>query len=155
MQGRSRRMSFKNLPEVKRKIAKRLQKDAPRNLKKAMTKSALLVRGEAVSSILSGNKSGVTYRKYNPNRTHTASAKGQAPASDTGTLASGISHEVVMEGRNVVGKITAFASDGGGDNYAKHLEFGTVNMSARPFMQPALNKNAKKIQAIFKREGII
>lgn len=148
-------MSFKNLPEVKKKIQKRLQKDAPRNLKKAMTKSALLVRGEAVSSILSGNKSGRTYRKYNPNRTHTASSKGQAPASDTGTLASGISHEVVMEGTNVVGKITAFASDGRGDNYAKHLEFGTTQMDERPFMQPALNKNARKIREIFKRQGVI
>lgn len=148
-------MTIANLPQFKRKLKKRLQKDAPRNLKKAMTKSAMLVRGEAVSSILSGSKSGVTYTKYNPSRTHTASAKGQAPASDTGNLASGISHEVVMEGRNVVGKITAFASDGSGGNYAKHLEFGTTNMDARPFMQPALNKNARKITRIFVKEGII
>ena len=60
-----------------------------------------------------------------------------------------------MEGRNVVGKITAFASDGSGGNYAKHLEFGTTNMGERPFMQPALNKNARKIERIFKRQGLI
>jgi len=146
-------MTFKNLPQFKKKLRKRLQTNVPRNLGKAMIKSALLVRNEAISSIVSGNKTGSTYSRGG--KTHTASAKGEAPASDTGTLVSGISHQVVMEGKNVVGKITAFASDGSGGNYAKHLEFGTTNMGERPFMQPALNKNARKIERIFKRQGLI
>ena len=44
---------------------------------------------------------------------------------------------------------------GSGGNYAKHLEFGTTQMAARPFLQPALNKKAKKIVSIFKKEGLI
>ena len=148
-------MSIKNLDAFQRRLHKRFVKNAGSNLKRAVGSSAMIVRGEAVSSILSGNKSGQTYRLYNPNRTHTASAAGQAPASDTGTLASSISIDVDVERNAVVGKIIAYADDGSGDNYAKHLEFGTQNMSARPFMQPALRKSRRKINQIFKREGVI
>mgnify|MGYP003649620523 FL=1 len=38
--------------------------------------------------------------------------------------------------------------------YSKHLEFGTTNMTERPFMQPALEKNKRKIEALFKK-GIL
>jgi HK97 gp10 family phage protein len=37
--------------------------------------------------------------------------------------------------------------------YSKALEFGTVNMQPRPFMQPALNKNKNKIVKMFMQEG--
>jgi len=146
-------MTFKNLPQFQKKLKKRLERDVPKNLGTAMFKSALLVKEEAINSIRGGGKTGRIYIRGG--KEHTASAAGQAPATDTGILISGISHEVKMEGKNVVGKITAFASDGSGGNYAKHLEFGTTNMGERPFMQPALNKNARKIERIFKRQGLI
>lgn len=148
-------MGFKNLAAFKKRMKKRLDTNPKENTKRAVARSVMVVRQEAVSSILGGAKSGRTYVKYNPSRTHTASAAGQAPASDTGTLASGITTKIEIEKNAVVGKIIAFASDGGGDNYAKHLEFGTSDMSARPFMQPALNKSSRKIIQIFKQEGVI
>ena len=49
---------------------------------------------------------------------------------------------------SVVGQIISAAP------YSKHLEFGTVNMTERPFMQPALMKNKRKIQSMFKK-GIL
>ena len=48
----------------------------------------------------------------------------------------------------VVGQIISSAP------YSKHLEFGTVNMTERPFMQPALQKNKRKIENLF-RKGIL
>ena len=50
---------------------------------------------------------------------------------------------------SVVGQIISSAP------YSKPLEFGTVNMQPRPFMQPALQKNKQKIVSIFKYEGVI
>ena len=47
-----------------------------------------LVRNTAVNSINQGAKSGVIYEKYNPRRTHKASAAGEPPATDTGFLVS-------------------------------------------------------------------
>ena len=44
----------------------------------------------AIENISRGAKSGETYEKYNPRRTHKASAPGEAPASDTGNLVSQI-----------------------------------------------------------------
>ena len=128
--------------------------DAPeRNIRKALTKSAMLVDTAAKMSILRGSKSGDTVTKYNPNRSHLQSAAGEAPASDTGFLANSISHEVVTNNKGsykeYVGIVSASA------DYAIHLEFGTVNMEARPFLRPALLDNRQKIEAIFKRQGII
>ena len=146
-------MSIKNLDAFQRRLHKRFVKNAGSNLKRAVGSSAMVVRGEAVSSILSGNKSGRAYRRGG--KTHIASAAGQAPANDSGTLASSISIDVDVERNAVVGKITAYADDGSGGNYGKHLEFGTQKMAARPFMQPALRKSKRKINQIFKREGVI
>jgi len=39
---------------------------------------AQTIRTEAINLIQKGAKSGRTYKKYNPSRTHTASAPGQA-----------------------------------------------------------------------------
>ena len=71
-----------------------------------------------------------------------------------GVLRSGITIDVDVERGAVVGRIMAYAADGSGDNYAKHLEFGTTQMAARPFMQPALDKNAKKIRGILSQRSI-
>jgi len=54
-----------------------------------------------------------------------------------------------VQDNKVIGQIIASAP------YAKHLEFGTSNILPRPFMQPALQKNKKKIVEIFKREGVV
>ena len=144
---------YKNLSAFKRKMEKRLSKNTDKNLIAALAEATMVVSGNAVTSIVSGNKSGRTYRRGTV--VHTASAAGQAPASDTGVLVSGITMDVDVQYNRVVGQVIAHASDGGGDNYAKHLEFGTSSMAARPFMQPALNKSAPRVFQIMKRKGLI
>ena len=101
-------------------------------------------RNTAIENISRGAKSGEIYEKYNPRRTHTASAPGQPPASDTGFLVNSISTSVSVRGTSVIGQIVASAE------YAPHLEFGTSSILPRPFMQPALERNRNNIRRIFK-----
>jgi len=134
-----------NLDKFNKKLNKRL---ADNKVKEYVTRGTIMVQNTAKKSILAGG-TGRTYEKYEPRRTHTASAPNQPPASDTGFLASNITMDVdVKANGTVVGQIISSAP------YSKHLEFGTVNMTERPFMQPALEKNKRKIEALFKK-GIL
>jgi HK97 gp10 family phage protein len=119
------------------------------NIRRAMAKSGMLVRNEAIDSILRGVKTGEIVTRYNPTREHQVSAEGEAPASDTGRLANSIAHDVIKEGNSFIGRVIASTE------YAIHLEFGTNKMGARPFLRPALHESSKKIRNIFMREGII
>jgi len=139
---------IKNKQKFIKELEQKLTKEPEIRVRRAMTKSGMLVRNTAVESILRGIKTGITVTKYNPSRTHQQSAAGEAPASDTGRLANSISHDVIREGQTFIGRAIASA------DYAIHLEFGTTNMAARPFLQPALRTSAKKIRQIFIREGI-
>tara|TARA_B100000424_G_scaffold18737_2_gene13540 strand:- start:14602 stop:15063 length:462 start_codon:yes stop_codon:yes gene_type:complete len=123
------------------------------NVKKAVTRGTLLVRSDVIKAISSPG-TGRTYEKYNPRRTHTASKGGEAPATDTGFLISQVSSNVKVEGQTVIGQIISAAP------YSKFLEFGHVArdgsfVQARPYMQPSLEKNKKKIKDIFVQEGVI
>lgn len=102
-----------------------------------------LVRNTAVSSIQQGAKSGVVYEKYNPRRTHRASAAGEPPATDTGFLVNNIFVKFDSDKLGVSVESRA--------NYSLALEFGTSKMAARPFMQPALESNKSKIRTLEKR----
>jgi HK97 gp10 family phage protein len=139
---------IKNKAEFDKKINKHIN-DSQAHVKKAIAKSAIYVQGVAQKNIMKGSKTGITVKKYNPRRTHIQSAAGESPASDTGFLVGSISHSVKKDGSAVVGEVVASAE------YAAALEFGTVNMKARPFLQPALNQSAEKVKSIFKREGLI
>lgn len=138
-------MTLKNTQRLRRRLDKK-EKDAKKNTVRIITRATSAVRNTAVESILRGNKSGVTRTLYNPRRTHTASAQGEAPANDTGFLASQITTNVKTRGNGVVvGQIISSAP------YSKALEFGTTNMMPRPYMQPALEKNKRKIRRLFKK----
>jgi len=102
-----------------------------------------LVRNTAVQSIQQGAKSGVVYEKYNPRRTHKASSAGQPPATDTGFLVNNIALKIDADS---LGASVESRAD-----YSLALEFGTSKMSARPFMQPALESNKGKIRQLEKR----
>lgn len=103
-------------------------------IRKALYASAQKVEAEAKKSIVSGEKTGRTYKRGGV--LHKASAPGEAPASDTGRLVNSItsgvapsgSESFVVAGRGVV-------------KYARMLEFGTFKMAARPFLFPALEKS--------------
>ena len=88
-------------------------------------------QSEAIKGINGPPKSGRVYEKTNPNRTHTASAPGQYPASDTGRLASSV--------RMVPVGPTAYEV-GTNVEYGPMLEFGTVKMAARPWLLPSFEK---------------
>ena len=137
-----------NLRGFINKLEKRIVKNPERKLKKMVQRSTALVEGTTKQSILKGG-TGKTYQKYNPRRIHTASAKGEPPASDTGFLVSNITSSVRKQGTSVVGQIVASAP------YAPWLEFGTSTIEKRPFMQPALERNRPKIKRIFKEGGYI
>ena len=116
---------------------KALEKDLEEPFREVIKGGGQLIRGEAIKSIQTGPKSGRTYEKYNPRRTHKASAPGQPPASDTGFLVNNIKRKIDAD--KMGGEIASRAF------YSKFLEFGTSKMLPRPFMFPALEKNRQKI----------
>jgi phage gpG-like protein len=101
---------------------------AEKHVGDAVNATGLELRGDIVKKYQRGPASGRTYEKYNPRRTHTASASGQAPATDTGRLASSVNFK--REG-------PMSATVGSDVVYAAMLEFGTSRIDPRPAWVPA------------------
>jgi len=116
--------------------------DYLKQVKQIVARGGNLVRNTAVRSIQSHQSSGVTYTKYNPNRTHTASKEGNPPNTDTGFLVNNIN--IVIDGDGLGASIESRA------DYSEALEFGTSKMGARPFLQPALEENRSTIKQMYK-----
>ena len=138
-------LNISNLKAFNRRLQKKLDTN---KVKEYVSRGTLMVENTAKKSIQAGG-TGIESKKYNPKRTHRASAPNNPPATDTGFLVSQITMNVdVKPNGTVVGQVISAAP------YSKALEFGTTNMQPRPFMQPALMKNKRKIQAMFKK-GIL
>lgn len=106
-----------------------------------------IVATEAVSKVKSPPKTGRIYEKYNPRRTHQASAPGEPPANDLGSLAANIHPKpTVKEGDALVKKINAAAE------YSAALEFGTPKILPRPFMRPSLVEKKAEIEQVIADE---
>ena len=136
------KFSVKNIKKVLSQLNK-LEKDMELPYQEIVKGGEQFIRGEAIKSNQSGAKSGIVYEKYNPRRSHRASAPGQAPASDTGNLVSKII--VKQKSKN----ITNVESNA---DYSAFLEYGTSKMEPRPFMLPAFEKSKKPIiNAVFNR----
>ena len=134
-------INVKNLDKVLKSF-RTISKDMKPELRQVIQGGAQLIRGEAVKSIQSGPKSGKVYQRYNPTRTHKASAPGEAPASDTGNLVNKI---IVKNSKDQV-QVQSNA------HYSKFLEYGTSKMQARPFLFPAYKMSQGKIvMATFNR----
>lgn len=123
---------------------RRLSDDLREEAGKTVLATAVEMRADIVKSIQSGPASGRTYRKSNPTRTHTASAPGQPPMTDTGRLANSITFDRL-------GDLTAVVETK--VEYSVHLEYGTSRMAARPFFRPAVERMRPKY--IGKLEDII
>lgn len=93
--------------------------------------SAQNIRNNAIRSIKNSPATGRTYKRGGIS--HTASSAGNPPKTDTGRLVGSISASV----GELEAEIGAYVE------YATYLEFGTRNMSARPFMFPALEQERK------------
>lgn len=94
------------------------------------------IRNTAVQSI---QESGSQGRRYG---THIASTAGNPPNTDTGFLVSNI--HLAFDPDRLGCDIESRA------DYSMHLEFGTSKMDARPFLQPAVEENRKKIETDYK-----
>jgi HK97 gp10 family phage protein len=98
------------------------------------------IRTDAIKSIQ--NKSGGAQvsrsRQGGGTYTHTASAAGGAPNTDTGKLVASIAVEPNKSG--------VYALVGSNLDYGGFLEFGTSKMGARPWLEPALRKNKDNLQ---------
>jgi HK97 gp10 family phage protein len=108
------------------------------NVIKTINKIANNVRNTAVTSILQNPRAGGQSTRYNPKRTIRISKAGDPPASDTGFLAGQIVLKIDADGLG--------ASVISNANYSEALEFGTLKMPARPFMQPAVEENRRKYE---------
>jgi HK97 gp10 family phage protein len=96
----------------------------------------------AKQKIQRGSKSGTTYQKYGPRRTHRSSAPGEAPATDTGGLVNSGFQEMDEGALEVQIGFAKF--------YAAFLEYGTRIMAKRPFLLPTVEEWKKKIVQIMK-----
>ena len=118
-----------------RRAMENLGDELTKRLNDEIARAAVNTANHARSAVQGGG-GGTVYEKYNPRRTHRASAAGQPPATDTGRLASSITQE---RSQTATGAVSTWLA-GSKVDYAKWLEFGTRLMDARPFMRPALRK---------------
>jgi HK97 gp10 family phage protein len=88
--------------------------------------------------LMSLPKSGRAYRRGR-RAIHVASAPGEAPAIDTGNLAGSINFGMQSP---TMAEVTVNAE------YAAYLEFGTIRMAARPYVEPALEKVRDQFRGI-------
>jgi HK97 gp10 family phage protein len=100
---------------------------------RAVQATAIEVRGEIVKKYQRGPKTGRVYERGNI--THQSSAPGEAPATDTGRLASSVEYK--MESRLT-------ATVGSNVVYGSYLEFGTQRIAARPAWRPTIEEARPK-----------
>ncbi|RLG78456.1 MAG: hypothetical protein DRO14_00535 [Thermoprotei archaeon] len=98
---------------------------------------AEMIIADAVRRIHYPPKTGREYRHRGI--VHIASAPGEAPATDTGTLAASLKAE----------RSGKLQYDIIGVEYGAYLELGTRKMAPRPFLRPAIEQTSKKIAGIF------
>jgi hypothetical protein len=85
-------------------------------------------------------KTGIVYKRYNPQREHQASAPGEAPAADLGGLmASGSTSYSPQALRGTVNWSA---------EYARALELGTERIEPRPYARPALELAAPEFPGL-------
>ena len=141
-------MTFKNQKEFLLRMDKKNDL-AQRNVKRAMFRVISVVKNRAIQSIATDPKTGPLVTRYNPKRTHQSSAPGEPPATDQGFLVSGFNDDMIIRRGEIIGLVKNSTP------YGAPLEFGTVNMAARSFMQPALDESAERVNKIFFDEGVI
>ena len=130
---------IKGMDKLEKNFA-RLSKKYGEEVAKATATGAQLVRTSAVKSIqsVSSGDTVTRYRNGGGSYSHTASKPGDSPNTDTGALAKSVQVDVRREGVYV----------GSSLKYAPVLEFGTSSMRERPWLNPALESNRRKIQAL-------
>lgn len=98
---------------------------AEKLIDKAVLATAFEINGNVKQAIQRGPKTGRVYKRGKVE--HRASAPGQAPATDTGTLVGSIYFENGRLSATVGSRLA----------YAYYLEFGTARIAPRPSWAPA------------------
>jgi HK97 gp10 family phage protein len=100
------------------------------------------VRADAIKSIQQQSAGKVVTRTTAAGNEykHTVSKPGDAPNTDTGRLVQSVQVEVKDDSVYVGSQL----------EYAKHLELGTSNMDARPWLYPALLRSKELIKKILR-----
>lgn len=115
-----------------------LETEALPHVHAAVLAGAILIANDAKRAIARGPKTGKTYLRHGVE--HQASAPGEAPATDTGALIGSIVADAeIVSATEVVGYVEARSEQ------AAHLEWGTRHMAARPWLTPAIERNAKRV----------
>jgi hypothetical protein len=131
-------LSVSNVKELQAAI-KAIGGKAARNVSRAIEATALGINRDVKDAIQRGDKTGRVYQRGNI--THRASAPGEAPATDTGTLVSSesIYYERESDLVSIIGSRLA---------YAYYLEFGTMRIAPRPSWMPAVEANRDKFSRL-------
>ena len=127
-------VEIKGLKEVQDAI-RAYQGDISKQLGLIVNAAAVEAVSDVRRAIQGPPKTGREYPRGR-DKIHRASAPGQAPATDTGTLVSSIYNE--DRGRNA-------KAIGSRLPYAFYLEFGTFKMDARPSWVPAVERAIPKM----------
>jgi hypothetical protein len=135
-------VDISGLSELTRQMGA-LKGDADATIAKVITGVVLETHRRAVTGIQRGPKTGLTYKRRGV--MHRASAPGQYPATDTGTLASRVDFNLPTAS-NLRGSV--------GTNifYGPMLEFGTSKMAARPWLLPSFRQAVAKSESKLKAE---
>lgn len=119
------------------KQLERAGREAEKDVFAAVNKGGQLIRGEAVKSISRGARTGNVYRR-GTGRTHTASAPGEFPKTDTGELVSNITVEKETRTSVTVGsRIQA--------PQGYWLETKEPSQGGREWLRPTVQKNADRV----------
>ncbi len=102
-------------------------------LRTGLFAGATSTQSEAIKSIQAHASSGEVYNKRG--RQHASSVPGSPPNSDTGNLVANITIEDIDGGFDVGSRK--------GAGYGLALEFGTIKMAPRPWLQPAYDRAVK------------
>ncbi len=129
-------MKIEGTAELNRAMQK-LSADAERYVSDAVNATGIELRGDIVKRYQRSAATGRVYQKSNPKRTHQASAPGEAPATDTGRLASSV---VFSRAGRLAAEVETKVA------YGAMLEFGTQNIAMRPAWRPAVEAMQPKFQ---------
>lgn len=125
----------------------RIKKRAEQHNQLALADAAEMTMTEAKLSIQARRSKGKSYRTKNKKILHIASAANNPPNTDTGNLVKNIKVKRIQGGYDVGSRTAA--------PYGAWLEFGTKNMSARPWLMPAYNKIMPAWKQKYMKRGLV
>lgn len=128
-------LRLEGVEELERAL-KQLGERANKHVAAAINATGLELRTDIVKKYQRGPATGEIYQRGNT--THQASAPGEAPATDTGRLASSVTYS----------KTGPIEAEVGTDViYGPMLEYGTINIERRPNWVPSVEAMRPKFTA--------